>query len=71
MIFSRDRVIKTVPLTESADIYISVDGNEPVVLEKNQYIMIKKSEYSINLIDMHDNTFFNSLNKKLVNSVKK
>lgn len=71
MIFSKDRVIKTVPVTESSDIYISVDGNEPVVLKKNQYIMIKKSQYSINLIDMHDNTFFNSLNKKLVNSIKK
>lgn len=71
VVFSKNRVLKVMHETDAEDIYISVDGNEPVMLKKNENVVIKESEYRIKLIDMHDNTFFSSLNTKLVKSIKK
>lgn len=71
MLFSDSRIIKVECGCENAgNIYISVDGNEPFFLNENQYICIRKSDYAIKLIDMNENTFFSSLNKKLINSIK-
>lgn len=52
------------------DMCLSVDGNEPLLLKTGDIIEISKSENYINLIDMRDNTFYNSLNKKLMQTIK-
>lgn len=71
MLFSKDRILKVKYTSENTDdIYISIDGNEPIMLKENELVTVKQSGYRIKLIDMHENTFFNSLNKKLVNSIK-
>ena len=49
---------------------LSVDGNEPLLLKTGDIIEISKSENYINLIDMRDNTFYDSLNKKLMQTIK-
>ena len=52
------------------DMCLSVDGNEPLLLKTGDIIEISKSENYINLIDMRDNTFYDSLNKKLMQTIK-
>lgn len=71
MLFSDSRIIRFECKSENMkDVYISVDGNEPFFLNENHYVLLRKSDYRIKLIDMNENTFFNSLNKKLINSIK-
>jgi NAD+ kinase len=71
MLFSDSRVVRVeCDSRNMKDVYISVDGNEPFFLSENQYVLVKKSDYRIKLIDMNENTFFSSLNKKLINSIK-
>ncbi len=70
VIFSVNRILK-LKYDFTDNIYISVDGNEPFMLKDNQTVTIKTSEYRMKLIDMNENTFFDSLDKKIVNSAKK
>lgn len=71
MLFSPDRVIKLVHNVENKpELYISIDGNEPITFNSKQVLEIKRSAYKINLIDMKRNTFYDSLNKKLMRSIK-
>lgn len=51
-------------------IFVSVDGNEPVAVENGDIVEIRRSEDKINLISMNDNSFYNSLNRKIMRSIK-
>ncbi|NLP27128.1 MAG: NAD(+)/NADH kinase [Clostridiales bacterium] len=71
MLFSPDRVIKIVHNVDvNPELYISIDGNDPITFNSRQVLEVKKSAHKINLIDMKRNTFFDSLNKKLMRSIK-
>lgn len=71
MLFSPERVIKLVHNVETKpELYISIDGNEPITFDNKQVLEIKRSAHKINLIDMKSNTFYDSLNKKLMRSIK-
>lgn len=72
VIFSKQRTIKLTHKSDiSDDVYICVDGNEPVMLKSSETVVIKESACKIKLIDMHDNTFFSALDNKLVKAIKK
>ncbi|MCC8069351.1 MAG: NAD(+)/NADH kinase [Ruminococcus sp.] len=69
MIFSPNKILTFSHSCLDGDIYFSVDGNTPINLAKDVSITIEKSQHSINIIDMMDNTFYVSLNEKL-NKIK-
>ncbi len=72
VLFSANRILRLeYDSLNTENVYISVDGNSPFMLEGKQSVIIRTSEYRMKLIDMNENTFFNSLDKKLVNSIKK
>lgn len=71
MIYSADSVITFVHHSrDEVHVVFSVDGNEPVVLEKNSELIVRKSSRRIKLIDMTGITFYDSLNRKLMRTLK-
>lgn len=71
MIFNADSVITIVHhSSEEVRVGFSVDGNEPVILDKESRLVIRKSSCKIKLIDMTGITFYDSLNRKLMRSLK-
>ncbi len=49
---------------------VSFDGNDPVELSDGDIVEIRCSQDKINLINMNDNSFYNSLNKKMMHPIK-
>ncbi|MCQ2464257.1 MAG: NAD(+)/NADH kinase [Oscillospiraceae bacterium] len=71
MIFNSDSVITLVHHSrDDVQVCFSVDGNDPVVLKKDSRLVIRKSSCKIRLVDMTGITFYDSLNKKLMRSLK-
>ncbi|MDO5560617.1 MAG: NAD(+)/NADH kinase [Oscillospiraceae bacterium] len=70
MIYTPDKILTLVNGSSENKICLCVDGNEPVVLKKGQKLRIKKSIYKIKLIDITGASFYDSLNKKLMQSLK-
>lgn len=71
MIFKADKKIKFVQDNkDNRKIYVCVDGNAPVMLEAGDIVEIRRSENKIHLINMNDNSFYNSLNKKMMHPIK-
>ena len=71
MIYSDDKIITLIHNSpESANIFFCVDGNEAIPLARGQKLTITKSENKVKLIDMTGITFYDSLNKKLMQSLK-
>lgn len=71
MLFSTEKKIKLVhKILEESTMYFSIDGNEPINLDIHDTIEIQKSEHKINIIDMTGSTFYDSLNKKMMKSIK-
>ncbi len=71
MIFSPDRKITFVNNSErNPQMYVSVDGGEPVQLSCGSELRITSSEHKIKIIDIKANTFYNSLNRKLMHPIK-
>lgn len=71
MIFNSNSVISVIHhSSEAIKAGFSVDGNEPVKIKRDSRLIIRKSERKINLIDIKGDTFYDSLNKKLMRSLK-
>lgn len=71
MLFSTKRHIRLVHSGEDKPVlYITVDGKEPVVLQIGQSLELSQSVHTIRLIDMHNTTFYDSLNGKLMQSIQ-
>lgn len=71
MIFSPNKKITFRNSFDSnPDIFVSVDGGEPIKLSVNSCVEITCSSHKIKIIDMAGNTFYNSLNKKLMHPIK-
>lgn len=51
-------------------IFVSADGNAPVELSNGDTVKIRRSADKISLINMNDNSFYNSLNRKIMRSIK-
>lgn len=71
MIFSANKNIKFENCCKrNPDMFISVDGGEPMKLSYGSWLEIAASEHKIKIVDMTGNTFYNSLNQKLMRSIK-
>ncbi len=71
MIFSVNKKIKFENCCKrTPDMFISVDGGEPMKLSCGSWLEIVASEHKIKIVDMTGNTFYNSLNQKLMRSIK-
>lgn len=71
MIFNADSVVTLVHhSSEDVEVGFSSDGNEPLILRKDSRLVIRKSACKIKLIDMTGITFYDSLNRKLMRSLK-
>ena len=71
MLYSADKTVRIVHHSQGApEVYFSVDGNKPINLGIEQSLQIKRSHYKVKLIDLMGDTFYDSLNKKLMQSIK-
>lgn len=71
MIFSPERKITFENNSErNPQMYVSVDGCEPVKLSFGSKLTVTSSEHKIKIIDIKKNTFYNSLNRKLMHPIK-
>ncbi len=71
MIFSPSKKIRFENCCErNPDMFISVDGGEPIKLSCGSWLEIAASEHKIKIVDMTGNTFYNSLNQKLMRPIK-
>lgn len=55
---------------DAQDVYISADGAPPLRLDSYHVMEIYRSPHTVSLIDFSGNTFFDSLNRKMVQSLK-
>lgn len=71
ILFSPNRQISiSINNKDLNDIYFSVDGEERIPLNYLDTFIIKKSDLKVKLIDIKGNTFFDSVNNKLMKSIK-
>lgn len=71
MIFSPDRKITFENSSErNPEMFVCVDGNKPIKLEYGSAVNITSSQHKIQIIDIKGNTFYNSLNRKLMQPIK-
>ncbi len=54
----------------NTDVFVCVDGNDPVKLQKGVKVEIRRSEHKVKLIDMTGDLFYNALNSKLMQPIK-
>ncbi len=71
LLLSSERKIRILHTADCArNICMSADGEPPVAFPSGYTLEIKKSKYSIALISMTSSSFFDSVNKKLMQSIK-
>ena len=65
---------RTVTIRHTADperpIYISADGEHPVLFQPEDSLEIRKSGHTVTIIGMRESGFFDSVNQKLMQSIK-
>ncbi|MBQ7784225.1 MAG: NAD(+)/NADH kinase [Oscillospiraceae bacterium] len=52
------------------ELYLSIDGQPCRKIEKNDKITVSRSDKFLRLIDISGNSFYNSVNRKLLNPIK-
>lgn len=71
MLISPEREIEVkYNAAKGSQIVVSVDGSAPVVLKPLDRLFIRKSEYSVNFVNMNANNYFNSIGTKLMQPTK-
>ncbi len=71
MLFSTDKTLEvTFSLRDNTPLYLSVDGQVCKSAENDDRLLIARSEKFLRLIDIQGNSFFNAVNKKLLNPIK-
>ena len=71
MIFSVDEPLKAgYTAYENSEVYLSVDGGEPMQLFPNDAISISKSKLELKLIDIDGASFYSSVHNKLMKPLK-
>lgn len=71
IIFSSDRVIEFVHDSDrNPELFVSIDGNDPIKLERGVRVSIKKSGLKISLINIDGRSFYNTLDRKLMHPIK-
>ena len=71
ILFSAEKTLTvTLENTENPDVYFSIDGMDGIKFKNTDKLAISKSKSYINLIDLKGNTFYDSINQKLMQSIK-
>lgn len=71
MLFSTDKALEiTFSSRDITPLYLSIDGQICESAEKDDRLIITRSQKSLRLIDIQGNSFFNAVNKKLLNPIK-
>ncbi len=70
IIFSASNDISVFHSSKSEDVYFTVDGGNNVQFLKTDEIVISKSDIKMKLVQIDGNSFFNTVNKKLMQSIK-
>lgn len=71
ILFSDKKVLEVhLDSPDNPDVYFTVDGTQGIQFHPQDRLLISKSEHSINLIDIKKSTFFDSVNQKLMRSIK-
>ncbi len=71
MLLSPHRCIKIMPDYSRYDkIEISCDGKKPVALMHNDYVTVQMSDKKIRFVEIKNDSFFDSVNKKLIKPLK-
>lgn len=71
MLFSTDKKLEvTFKSRDNTPLYLSIDGQICESVEKDDRLIITRSRKSLRLIDIQGNSFFNAVNKKLLNPIK-
>lgn len=70
ILFSPAREIEITHKSKYDDVYFNTDGGTNVKFAKTDMLKVKKAEKKIKLVEIAGNTFFNSVNKKLMQSIK-
>jgi NAD+ kinase len=52
------------------DVYVSFDGQDGIQLHENEKVIITKSKFYLDLIDIDGNSFYNSVHNKLMKPLK-
>lgn len=63
MVFSPEKRLTFSHSCTEDDIFFSVDGNPPIKISSTVEMTVEKSQNTINIIDMMNNTFYKKLNK--------
>ena len=71
MLFSTEKKLEvTFRSRDNTPLYLSIDGQIKESAEKDDKLFITRSKKFLRLIDIQGNSFFNSVNKKLLNPIK-
>lgn len=70
IIFSASNDISVFHSSKSEDVYFTVDGGNNIQFLKTDEIIISKSDIKMKLVQIDGNSFFNTVNKKLMQSIK-
>ncbi|MGN0638678.1 MAG: NAD(+)/NADH kinase [Huintestinicola sp.] len=71
MLFSTDKKLEvTFRSKDNTPLYLSIDGQVCESAEQDDRLVITRSRKSLRLIDIQGNSFFNAVNKKLLNPIK-
>jgi NAD+ kinase len=66
MVFSPDTQLSL----RAKDVFVSVDGGDGIYLSENEKIIVTKSGYCLDLIDIDGNSFYDSIHNKLMKPLK-
>ena len=71
MIFSVDEPLKASYIAyENSEVYLSIDGGEPMQFFPNDAVSISKSKLELKLIDIDGASFYSSVHNKLMKPLK-
>lgn len=67
ILFSENKHLKVKPyINDETEVYITIDGEENIKIQKKDEITIAKGEREIKLIELEENKFYHDINKKFV-----
>lgn len=71
MLFSADKVLEvSLDSRSGTELYLSIDGQMFEALNNSDRLIISRSDKLVKLIDISGNSFYNSVNSKLLHSIK-
>ncbi len=71
VLFAAERRIRLETIgADMPHLFLSVDGNEPVTLHPGEVVELTRSSHSMPLITMQGRSFFDTLNGKMMQSIK-